>query len=107
MAQMLSSCAPPNLNCLLNTILPPLLAEIASRNGAATCKRKHATTGDGREEAAIRSICRLTASVASKEGKDYVAFREKVSGSGLRELGPLGREAEVVLAEAFFWAGAG
>lgn len=61
-----------------------------------------------RDIAAVHAICRLTASVAdSAKGKgqdaDSVWFRDKVSGSELRKLGPLGKEAEIALAEAYFY----
>eukprot|EP00752_Nemacystus_decipiens_P014168 g12599.t1 len=70
-------------------------------------------SSSSRDIAAVHAICRLAASVAAysattREGKkkggiDPVKFRDKVSGSELRKLGALGREAEVALAEAFFY----
>lgn len=71
---------------------------------------KSASKGSGpRDTVAVHAICRLAAGVAASstatgdEGADPVQFRDKVSGSELRKLGPLGREAEVALAEAFFY----
>lgn len=70
-------------------------------------------SSSSRDTAAVHAICRLAASVAAsctttrEEGPDPVQFRDKVSGSELRKLGPLGREAEVALAEAFFYREAG
>lgn len=73
--------------------------------------------GNNRDTAAVHTICRLAASVAVSStitregagdgGPDPVQFRDKVSGSELRKLGPLGMEAEVALAEAFFYREAG
>lgn len=113
-AQVLSTRAPPTFDCLLGTVLPSLLAGISSRNATATSEGKGSeqsgkgpTGRGGRDEAAIFAICRLTASVASAGGEDPVRFRDRVSRSGLRKLGPGGMEAEVALAEAFFYRGAG
>lgn len=68
---------------------------------------------NSRDTAAVHTICRLAASVAASSSTtrvgeengapDPVQFRDKISGSELRKLGPLGREAEVALAEAFFY----
>lgn len=63
---------------------------------------------DPKDIAALHAICRLTASVAAcavREGQKAgpVWFREKLAGSELRELGPLGKEVEISLAEAFFF----
>ncbi|CAM9117135.1 unnamed protein product [Scytosiphon promiscuus] len=63
---------------------------------------------DVRDIAAVHAICRLTASVAAsakgmEQDVDPVWFRDKVSGSELRKLGPLGKEAEIALAEFFFY----
>lgn len=72
-------------------------------------------SSSSRGTAAVHAICRLAASVAAsvssttaregegKGGADPVQFRDKISGSELRKLGPLGRDAEVALAEAFFY----
>lgn len=94
-------------------MLPSLLAGISSRNTNTTSSGKGiergegwTTAGCGRDAAAIRSICRFAASVAFAGRENPVRFRERVSGSGLRKLGPLGKEAEVALAEAFFYGGA-
>ena len=94
-------------------MLPSLLAGISSRdtNGASSGKGSEqagewAAAGSGRDADAIRAICRFAASVAVTRREDSVRFRERVSGSGLRKLGPLGKEAEVTLAEAFFYGGA-
>lgn len=114
--QVLSSCAPPTLECLLGAVLPSLLAGISSRADATACTSKEngkqrsegfPPASSNRNTAAIHAICRLAASVAVSVGEDPVRLREKLSASGLRQLGPLGKEAEVALAEAFFYGGVG
>lgn len=141
LAQVLSTAAPPTLDCLLGTVLPAVVARISSRNGTGAVSAFHETgsssshgsnnvhrltsgeagargatsaprSSSSRDTAAIHAICRLAASVAASSvtargernrGADPVQFRDKLSGSELRKLGPLGREAEVALAEAFFY----
>lgn len=118
-AEVLSACAPPTLECLVVTVLPSLLAGISSRdkNGSSSGNAnpggkgserggEWAAAGSGRNAAAIRATCRFAASVAIAGREDPMRFRERVSGSGLRKLGPLGKEAEVALAEAFLYGGA-
>ncbi|CAM9238283.1 unnamed protein product [Laminaria digitata] len=113
-AEVLSACAPPTLECLVATVLPSLLAGISSRETNASSSGKGSERGDewgtvrsSRDAAAIRAICRFAASVALATQEEPVRFRERVSGSGLRKLGALGKEAEVALAEAFFYGAAG
>lgn len=119
LARVISAAAPPTLDCLLNMVLPAVITRVSSPHVAANAPtsraREEAGTGTGRngqrDIAAVHAICGLAASVAastaSREGggADPVRFRERVSGSELRKLGPLGREAEVALAEAFFYGG--
>lgn len=95
-------------------ILPSLLAGISSRETNASSSGKGSergeewgTVGSSRDAAAIRAICRFAASVALATKEEPVRFRERVSRSGLRKLGALGKEAEVALAEAFFYGAAG
>ncbi|CAM9462188.1 unnamed protein product [Ectocarpus fasciculatus] len=129
-AQVLLAASPPTLDCLLGTVLPGLVTKISSRSAPAKAPTSSETgtkdssasgrtggeqavssAGHGqRDTAALLAICRLAASVAAsvRGGADPVAFRDKVSGSELRKLGTLGKEAEVALAEAFFYGeGAG
>lgn len=54
---------------------------------------------------AIRTLCELVGEIAKAEKQDPVRFRDKVAASGLRKLGAIGGEAEVLLAEAFFTRG--
>ncbi|CAM9318614.1 unnamed protein product [Hapterophycus canaliculatus] len=131
-AQLLSVAAPPTLDCLLGSVLPSIVTRISSpaataehgqqginddgnvsgdngRNRGEQGGRTAVTAArDRRDIAAVHAICRLTASVAASakgkgENADPVWFRDKVSGSELRKLGPLGKEAEIALAEAFFY----
>lgn len=133
-AQVLSTAAPPTLNCLLGTVLPAVVSSISCRNSVDAESTARDTTGRSssrksgeegavgtmdidrysqRDIAAVHAICNLAASVAAsaprgggraqKEGADPVQFRDKLSRSELRKLGPLGKEAEVALAEAFFY----
>lgn len=127
---LLAASPPPTLDCLLGTVLPGLVTKISSRSAPAKAPTSSETgtkdssasgrtggeqaassAGHGqRDTAALLAICRLAASVAAsvRGGADPVAFRDKVSGSELRKLGTLGKEAEVALAEAFFYGeGAG
>lgn len=107
LVQVLSTAAPPTLDCLLGTVLPAVVTRISSHHGTSSGSTRN------RDTAAVHAICRLAASVAASPkttrggeedgGPDPVQFRRKVSGSELRKLGPLGREAEVALAEAFFY----
>eukprot|EP00903_Cladosiphon_okamuranus_P013875 g12907.t1 len=153
LAQVLSTAAPPTLDCLVGTVLPAVVTRITRlsfRNsaGAEPTSREAATNNESssssrnsgareeagleegtgtvtsaprnsnstsRDTAAVHTICRLAASVAASSttpgtrvgeengGPDPAQFRDKISGSELRKLGPLGREAEVALAEAFFY----
>ncbi len=119
LARVISAAPPPTLDCLLNMVLPAVIARISSPHMAANAptsrENEQAGTGTGRNDnrdiAAVHTICGLAASVAASTaprdggGADPVRFRERVSGSELRKLGPLGREAEVALAEAFFYGG--
>jgi len=100
-------------------VLPSVITTVSSLHVAANVSTSRASgeasAGTGRDGhrdiAAVYAICGLAASVvastASREGggADPVRFRERVSRSELRKLGPLGREAEVALAEAFFYGG--
>lgn len=128
-AQVLLAASPPTLDCLLGTVLPGLVTKISSLSAAAKAPTSSETgtkdssasgrnggeqaatsAGNGqRNTAALLAICRLAASVAAsvRGDADPVAFRDKVSGSELRKLGALGKEAEVALAEAFFYGGGG
>lgn len=56
---------------------------------------------------AVRHLCRLGGRFAKAERHDPVRFRNKLSTSGLRNLGAVGREVEVALAEAFFAGASG
>lgn len=123
--EFVSTCVPPTLDCLLGTVLPSLIAQISTwqqQHGAAAAtesdagarKRKDRSSepqearppgssrNDGRAVEAIQNLCRLGGAFAKAERQDPVRFRNKISASGLRNLGAVGREAEVVLAEAFF-----
>lgn len=131
-AHVLSTAAPPTLDCLLGSVLPAIVTEISSpaattdsasapgqraaeNNGSSDYGRNRGEQGvgsaiyDPKDIAALHAICRLTASVAAAAAKgreqdaDPVRFRDKVAGSELRKLGPLGKEAEIALAEAFFY----
>lgn len=95
-------------------VLPSLLAGISLRTSTTPCKESGKQHSEGtppasnrRNTDAVHAICRLAASVAISIGEDPVKLREKLSASGLRQLGPLGKEAEVALAEAFFYGGVG
>ena len=112
-AQLLATRASPTFDCLLGTVLPRVIACASScgaskaSDGKRKARRVENKGGEryGRDEMAIRAICRLAGSVAAAQGLDSSLFRERVSTSGLRKLGPLGREAEVAVAEAFFYGG--
>lgn len=101
-AQLLATRSPPTFECLLGTVLPALIAQVSTAS-----QRKKPRIGEygggqeGREEDAIRAVCRVAASVALSQGQSHSTFRNRVCKSGLRELGLLGKEAEVALAEEF------
>lgn len=109
---VLAACVPPTLHCLMGTVLPWMLTRFRENGSAPDSKEggerevadaKLRSTYTSRDAAAIRTICRLAATVAVEEGRGSAWWRKRVSASGLRKLGPLGREAEVALAEAFFY----
>lgn len=117
--ELVSTCTPPTLDCLLGTVLPSLVAQISTSQQESTSasaiesnagirKRKGGSSeseescNDESALKAIRNLCRLGGAVAKAERQDPIRFRNKISGSGLRNLGVVGREAEVALAEAFF-----
>lgn len=111
---------------MLGTVLPSLINGISSRATPTTTATATvcAISGGGRRGRregggkivenddengtdAIRTLCGLTGRFAAEERHDTARFRDKLSASGLRDLGAIGREAEVVLAEAFFDWGSG
>lgn len=108
-AELTSSRSPPTLKCLIHTVLPSLITGTSSNDPteASQSRKKDQSQieADADELDAVRCICKSAGVVASREGLDPVRFRDMISASGLRNLGPLGREAEVALAESFFGAG--
>lgn len=99
-----SSCPLPTLHCMLHTVLPSFVSRSQSSGTDNTSADGGRSLRETRGASAVRALCRKAGILSASQKQDPVRFRDVLSASGLRNLGRLGREAEITLAEAFFEA---
>lgn len=102
--ELTSSCPLPTLHCMLHTVLPSFVSRSQSGGTADTSADGGRSSRETRGASAVRALCRKAGILSANQKQDPVRFRDVLSASGLRNLGRLGREAEITLAEAFFEA---
>ncbi|CAM9104563.1 unnamed protein product [Choristocarpus tenellus] len=96
--QLLASCDSIPPECLVESVLPSLLAHESLTQG------ERGGEGYNSRNTKLMELCNTVGRNACLKRADPKKFRELVTASGLREMGRLGKEAEICIAEAFFYA---
>ncbi|CAM9657707.1 unnamed protein product [Discosporangium mesarthrocarpum] len=96
-AKLLDTYISIPFECMVEVVLPRLLAAQGLQQQEG-CEEYTNT-----DRADMMDLCRTIARVAAGRGVGPQVFRERLLACALRSFGQLGEEAEITLAEAFFY----